>query len=75
MGGEGAASKGEGEGRPSVGKGGWRPRKGESRLVGGGCRCFGSDRTPGVAPRGVLGVDGVADCSKMVRARCTRDDG
>jgi hypothetical protein len=20
------------------------------------CRCFGSDRTPGVAPRGVLGV-------------------
>jgi hypothetical protein len=36
MGGEGAASKGEGEGRPSVGKGGWRPRKGESRLVGGG---------------------------------------
>jgi hypothetical protein len=29
MGGEGAASKGEGEGRPSVGEGGWRPRKGK----------------------------------------------
>jgi hypothetical protein len=24
--------------------------------VEGDCRCFGSDRTPGVAPQGVLGV-------------------
>jgi hypothetical protein len=28
----------------------------DSRLARGSCRCFGSDRTPGVAPQGVLGV-------------------
>jgi hypothetical protein len=27
------------------------------------CRCLGSDRAPGVTPRGAFGLDGVADCS------------
>jgi hypothetical protein len=28
--------------------------KHEGKLCGRGCRCFGSDRTPGVAPQGVF---------------------
>jgi hypothetical protein len=35
----------------------------------------GLDRAPGFTPRGAFGQDGVADCSSMVCARHTRDDG
>jgi hypothetical protein len=40
------------------------------------CRCFGSDRTPGVAPQGVFRSRTVSTTvAKMVRADRTRDNG